>query len=367
MDNRTRTAFFKIPLHLFIFFLTLFTSCSQNSDKGKKPLPQNLLDVDFDRAMGSKDCPEYRIHFINDEANLLLFKKVYKTHKPSKVQAAKEPKIPKIIHHIWLGKKEIPRHLNEVSASFKKLHPDWEYHFWTDQRVRAFDFELKDLFYSQTAHEKNELKKDILRAELLDRFGGIVVDLDFELLEPLDSLHAKYDFYTACLAPQKENESMLSSALIGARPAHPLIKEWKKELCINHESSFEKAVCSKLADPSEINIVFPATYFYPISSQELTPWMKRRASFIKNCLQSFFEFLHIKKSIPFTKTKPETLAIYYWGGTLLKTNEEHFKELYQDLLEKQKELTYEVQKLQDELQRLREETAKMAFVKGTKI
>ncbi len=367
MDNPKRSAFFKIPLHLLIFFLAVCTSCSQNNAKGKKPLPQNLLDVDFDRAMGGKDYPEYRRHFINDEANVLLFKKIYKAHKPSKVQAAKEPKIPKIIHHIWLGKKEIPRHLNDISASFKKLHPDWEYYFWTDQRVSAFDFELKTLFYSQTTHEKNELKKDILRAEILDRFGGIVVDLDFELLQPLDSLHAKYDFYTACFVPQKENENILSSALIAARPAHPLIKEWKKELCLHPESSFEKAVCSKLADPFEMNIVFPASYFYPISSQELALWMKRRASLVKSCLQSLFEFLHIKKSIPFTKTKPETLAIYYWGGTLLKTNEEHFKELYQDLLEKQQELTYDVKILQEELQRLRQESTKEAFVKGGKI
>lgn len=336
----------------FAFILILFSSCSQKkeSSASKKPLSQNLLDVDFDRAMGGKDYHFYRKNFAGDEARLALFKKVYKANKPSKVAACREPKIPKIIHHLWLGKKEISQKLQEMMSSFRKLNPDWEYHLWTDVRVRAFDFEQKEQFYS---HGAFNLKADILRAEILDRFGGIVVDADFELLQPLDTLHAKYDFYTACITPQMGNESLLSSALIGAHPNHPIIKEWKKHLKAEESSAFEKAVAAKLLEPDLVNIVLPSSYFYPISEPHMTTWMKRRSSFVKNFFQSFFEFLHIKKTIPFTKTRPESMAVYYWGGNFLKTNEEYFTELYHDLLEQQQELSGEVKKLQNELQKMK--------------
>jgi len=47
---------------------------------------------------------------------------------------------PKVIHQFWVGEKEPPwKHLKTCS----ELHPDWEYHLWTEDRLRNLQFDSK--------------------------------------------------------------------------------------------------------------------------------------------------------------------------------------------------------------------------------
>jgi mannosyltransferase OCH1-like enzyme len=40
----------------------------------------------------------------------------------------------KIIHQIWCNKyNDIPDSFLKLSATWKELHPDWEYRFWTEK------------------------------------------------------------------------------------------------------------------------------------------------------------------------------------------------------------------------------------------
>jgi hypothetical protein len=341
---------------LLILFSFICPSCNQqqDGDKNKKALPQNLLDVDFDRSMGGKNYPEYRALIVQDRADLQLFKRVYIQNKPSRISAVRAGKIPRSIHQIWLGAKPVPPHLEELSKSFRKIHPDWEYHIWTDEKIATFDFELKHLFqtYGDEA-ESIQKKTNILRAEILDCFGGLVVDLDFEAIQPLDSLHAKYDFYTALALPQKECETLVSSKIIAARSGHPIIKEWKKELALSHCEAFQSAVTKKIGSSGNVDVVFPASYFYPISSTELVSWVKHKSGRIRSYIQSFLELLHIKTKVPFSDVKSETLAICYWGGNVLKTKEQCYYELYQDLQYQQKALSKELEVLKQEIRKLK--------------
>lgn len=123
--------------------------------------------------------------------------------------------IPKIIHQIWLGPKPPP---HQWLDTWKNKHPEWEYHLWREDNIpplhnqKQFDA-IKD--YAG--------KADILRVELLYRFGGVYLDADSECLRPLDHSLLRYHFFAAY-----ENEALrpglIGNSAIGAEPNHPIMQ-----------------------------------------------------------------------------------------------------------------------------------------------
>ena len=60
-----------------------------------------------------------------------------------------------------------------------KYHPDWEYKLWTDETVKEITLINQELF--DKAKNYGE-KSDILKWELVYRFGGVYIDTDMEAL-----------------------------------------------------------------------------------------------------------------------------------------------------------------------------------------
>ncbi len=55
-----------------------------------------------------------------------------------------------------------------------------------------------------TNYEENlGAKSDLLRYELLYQFGGVYIDIDVVLLQPLDILNHTYEFYTGLMPNYK--------------------------------------------------------------------------------------------------------------------------------------------------------------------
>jgi len=139
--------------------------------------------------------------------------------------------IPKVIHQIWLGG-NLPEKFARMTAKWPELHPDWEYRLWTDSEVADLDFENRDLFDDTDCWGE---KTDILRVEILRRFGGVYVDTDYELLKPLDSFHERFGFYTtvrAIPAMHLWNRDislgpvLLCNSIVGAREGHPILDDY---------------------------------------------------------------------------------------------------------------------------------------------
>ena len=124
-------------------------------------------------------------------ATYAMFKELYDKNNFLRVEPQQELKIPKIIHQIWLGS-PFPQEYKKYQESWQKHHPDWEYKLWTDAEVADLDLINRDLYDASLNYGE---KSDILRYELLYRYGGMYADTDFESLKPLDTLHYSYDFY----------------------------------------------------------------------------------------------------------------------------------------------------------------------------
>lgn len=125
--------------------------------------------------------------------------------------------IPKILHHVWLGPMQVPElWIN----SWKDLHPDWEDKVWTEEEI---DFPLtciRQFLLSKTYAGK----ADILRYEILWRYGGIYLDADSLCLRPLDDELLSRNFL-AVYENENVRPGLVANGVIGCGPEHPFVRE----------------------------------------------------------------------------------------------------------------------------------------------
>lgn len=90
--------------------------------------------------------------------------------------------IPRILHRV------VPEHttadVETFWQRFREMHPTWELRTWRDP-LNSEEFELGHLF--GRCRRGAELA-DVVRLEVLHRYGGIYVDSDCEPWRPLDPL-----------------------------------------------------------------------------------------------------------------------------------------------------------------------------------
>ncbi|MFC1842061.1 glycosyltransferase family 32 protein [Candidatus Dependentiae bacterium] len=208
-----------------------------------------------------------------------LFKRLYEKNNLTQVKPSKDPKIPKIIHVVWINGKvddpSVPKELEKYIVTWKEKHPDWKFKLWTDADVAKITLDNQDLYENAVNFG---VKSDILKYEIIYRYGGVYVDTDFESLRPLDHLHHCYDFYVG-IQPLDTQYLQLGAALFAAKPGHKLLKhviETMKESYYSHKGApaktgpihFTRALFDIVEKLDTIDIAFPASYFYPLGGYE---------------------------------------------------------------------------------------------------
>ncbi len=123
--------------------------------------------------------------------------------------------IPKVLHQIWVGPGQLPASASAFTASWQRHHPDWQMHLWTDENI-------PQPLFNQTIYDQTRIpaqRADILRHELLYRFGGVYVDIDFECLRSLDSLLQGVTYFFGEELPGRPG-----LAILGSSPGHPFTR-----------------------------------------------------------------------------------------------------------------------------------------------
>jgi hypothetical protein len=284
----------------------------------------NILDVDFMQSMtdGSQKAnsiltadPKYA-HYLE------VLRDNYEAKKPSKMPYNEAPLIPKVMHHIWIGGGEIPPLYQNYLNECKKLHPNWEFKIWGDKEIVALNLEYEDVMDQMRNYPG---KTDILRYEILYRFGGVYKDLDVKCYRPLDDLNHKYEFYVPLEYPIKMwKKAVINNGIIAASPGHKILKftldsikshvdeKWDNfDYDSDNSSEVAMTVIATSLMPltdefinnlsaDDRNIAFPATYFFPLAYNYLyeknffSKWLHKRI--VKTPEQMYFQFI-----------KPETL------------------------------------------------------------
>ena len=126
--------------------------------------------------------------------------------------------IPKIIHYCWFGKGTMPDLVERCIASWRTHMPDWDFRLWSEDN---FDVNIAPR-YVQEAYDAKKFAfvSDYVRLWALEQYGGLYMDVDFEVYKPFDDLMEQYDAF-AGYEGSKRNPVMMG--VIAAKAHHPWI------------------------------------------------------------------------------------------------------------------------------------------------
>jgi hypothetical protein len=172
--------------------------------------------------------------------------------------------IPRIFHQIWLGPDPFPKDYVAYRETWRRHHPEWELRLWTED-------DLPEGLRRPEAAERLRApaeRADILRLELLWRFGGVYADVDIECLRPIDPLIDEVELFIGLAKPGRVN-----NALLGAVADHPLLDRALNEVRPREFYGYDKeAAGPKLLDRvfagrPEVTLLEPEV-FYPQTPEE---------------------------------------------------------------------------------------------------
>lgn len=128
-----------------------------------------------------------------------------------------EYKIPKIIHYCWFGRNSKPQLVQKCIESWKKFCPDYEIIEWNEDN---FDVHSNMLVEGAYQAKKWAFVSDYVRASVLLREGGVYLDTDFELIQPLDPVLGN-SFFAGF-----EAKDCLGSAIFGCEKDSEIVQRY---------------------------------------------------------------------------------------------------------------------------------------------
>lgn len=177
--------------------------------------------------------------------------------------------IPRIIHQIWIGPKKAP----EFMYLWKDFHPDYEYILWDEEKIKDDLFpminqHLYDLYETEQKNTWNG-RSNIVRLEILNKYGGIYIDADACCLRKLDDFLLNDDFFTAYLN-EKMRQDRVANGVIGTIPNHKIIQEYiqklnKKKVLEQPSFKFSGPVFfTDVIKETGLDVqIYPSYYFFP--------------------------------------------------------------------------------------------------------
>lgn len=133
--------------------------------------------------------------------------------------------IPHILHRVWLDDPILGR-FAQWWDEWKRLHPGWDHRDWraTADLPPLRNHQLFDAAPQRMPGDWKRFRSDIVRLELLYRYGGVYIDADCEPLRPIDDLIDGRECVVG-FSPQtnRQGEHPITNAVMAATPRHPFI------------------------------------------------------------------------------------------------------------------------------------------------
>ena len=216
---------------------------------------------EFLRNMDNEIIPSERWQLLEDLFKKNYLKKIYKTQK-----------IPKIIHQIWFGG-ELPESSKKLTDIVKKINSDYEYKLWTDADIAGFNLKNIDLFNNISNYGA---KSDIFRYEVLERIGGIYLDIDFDCIKPFDDL-LHLDFFAGnghvdiaeifnSIIASSPNNKIINSFVNGLSE----LKTFKDNIEGVMKNTGPYYIMKQFYDNTTLKdnaVIFPTKFFYPFPAE----------------------------------------------------------------------------------------------------
>lgn len=129
--------------------------------------------------------------------------------------------IPHTIHLCWFGRGEYPELAKMCIDSWKKYLPDYDIKLWNEDT-----FDVNSTAYTKEAYrlKKWAFVSDYVRLVALEKFGGVYMDTDVEVIKDFSGLLENREYVSSTL-----EGGLITAGFIACIPNHPFIKNLKKE------------------------------------------------------------------------------------------------------------------------------------------
>ena len=201
-----------------------------------------------------------------------------------KTRVPKTNSIPKIIHQVWLGS-DIPT-IQALYMNKWRTMRGWKYILWREEDIIKTNFP-KTWFYIQKAIEigiekhRNKYAQicDLLRLEILHKYGGLYADATLEPLQNFDTLLNEQDKFVIsnedpcgldCYA-SKYKKKYISNSFISSTANNPILTRMLSKKSLDNIDFYSTKVNletgpffvrSHIKDTDDITIV-PSELIYP--------------------------------------------------------------------------------------------------------
>ena len=178
--------------------------------------------------------------------------------------------IPKIIHYCWFGRGQMNAKAKKCLGSWKGYWPDYEIIEWNEDN---FDLNMNAYTRTTYANRQYAFLSDYVRLLVVQKYGGIYLDTDVELVRTLDPLlhaHAYFGF--------ENNEYVNTGVGFGAEAGAPVLAAMLAEYEPLLDGEHGVIGCPKLNTAALVKLglqldgkkqevagatIYPADYFNP--------------------------------------------------------------------------------------------------------
>lgn len=182
-----------------------------------------------------------------------------------------ENKIPNIIHQLWIGPKPAPIVLMNT---WKEKNPNFTYILWNEEEFIKRDMTFECQKRIDEIEEING-KADIMRWELLYKYGGVFIDADSICIEPIDDELMNKKCFSGW-EQEEVRKGLIATGTMGFPKNHPLPKaaiKWIKKNEVSQRKASMMAwqsvgpgLLTRLYNSCKFNDlhIFPSYTFLPI-------------------------------------------------------------------------------------------------------
>ena len=189
--------------------------------------------------------------------------------------------IPKKLHYIWIGGNPLPDLAKKCIESWKKFCPDYEIVAWDESNL---NIDINE--YCREAYDarKFAFASDVLRYDVVYREGGIYMDIDVELIKPIDDL-LENKMFLGFETAKWINPGLIMGAEAGSEVVKELIESYDGQHFVNENGEYNyKTICERSTeylvekfgfktDNTFQNldgkvVVYPTEYFCPFNLED---------------------------------------------------------------------------------------------------
>jgi mannosyltransferase OCH1-like enzyme len=181
------------------------------------------------------------------------------------------------IHFCWFGKKVLPKKYRRFIKSWKEKHPKWEIIEWNEKKLPDSKYLKRALKNNKTANASNWA-----RLWVLQKYGGLYLDTDIEMIRPLDDL-MECPAFVGFEVKDFGWDGCVNNAVLRSERDHWFVGELRNQMERDFDGSEEAHLSSPhltttvlkkhgLSSYGRTNVkgveVFPIEYFYPFGWHE---------------------------------------------------------------------------------------------------